>query len=175
MIGRTVQAIMATLQHGFPKVLGVPVNDDGGEQVQPGHAEVLALGCSITDFPLAANAQRILEGVMCFALVQADLGAVNGRVKVGQRWSAPLKLSSPRGALHAFGENTSSIHSVMHKIGEDRSERLDIVPAQLRVIVTVRPKYACRSCTDGVTQAPARPHLIMGGLPTEATLAHVGV
>ncbi len=37
---------------------------------------------------------------------------------------------------------------VMHKIGEDRSERLDIVPAQLRVIVTVRPKYACRSCTD---------------------------
>lgn len=40
----------------------------------------------------------------------------------------------------------------MHKIGEDRSERLDIVPAQLRVIVTVRPKYACRTCTDGVTQ-----------------------
>jgi len=40
----------------------------------------------------------------------------------------------------------------MHKIGEDRSERLDIVPAQLRVIVTLRPKYACRTCTDGVTQ-----------------------
>ncbi|MGF6862668.1 transposase [Rhodobacteraceae bacterium MBR-64] len=62
---------------------------------------------------------------------------------------------------------------VMHKIGEDRSERLDIVPAQLRVIVTVRPKYACRTCTDGVTQAPTPSHLIMGGLPTEATLAHV--
>jgi transposase len=57
---------------------------------------------------------------------------------------------------------------VMHKIGEDRSERLDIVPAQLRVIVTVRPKYACRACTDGVTQAAAPSHLIMGGLPTEA-------
>ena len=39
---------------------------------------------------------------------------------------------------------------LMHKIGEDRTERLDIVPAQLRVIVTVRPKYACRTCTDGV-------------------------
>ncbi|WP_400942017.1 IS66 family transposase [Lysinibacillus sp. NPDC086135] len=62
---------------------------------------------------------------------------------------------------------------VMHKIGEDRSERLDIVPAQLRVIVTVRPKYACRICTDGVTQALAPAHLITGGLPTEATLAHV--
>lgn len=62
---------------------------------------------------------------------------------------------------------------LMHKIGEDRSERLDIVPAQLRVIVAVRPKYACRTCTDGVTQARAPSHLIMGGLPTEATIAHV--
>jgi len=62
---------------------------------------------------------------------------------------------------------------LMHKIGEDRTERLDIVPAQLRVIVTVRPKYACRTCTDGVTQAPARAHLIMGGLPTEGALAHI--
>ncbi|WBU59637.1 IS66 family transposase [Paracoccus albus] len=62
---------------------------------------------------------------------------------------------------------------VMHRIGEDRSERLDIVPAQLRVIVTVRPKYACRTCTDGVTQAPAPSHLIAGGLPTEGAIAHV--
>ncbi len=61
----------------------------------------------------------------------------------------------------------------MHKIGEDRTERLDIVPAQLRVIVTVRPKYACRACTDGVTQAPAPATLIEGGLPTEGAIAHV--
>lgn len=61
----------------------------------------------------------------------------------------------------------------LHRIGEDRTERLDIVPAQLRVIVTIRPKYACRGCTDGITQAPAFAHLIPGGLPTEATLAHV--
>ena len=61
----------------------------------------------------------------------------------------------------------------MHKIGEDRTERLDIVPAQLRVLVTVRPKYACRACTDGVTQAPAPAALIEGGLPTEGAIAHV--
>jgi len=60
----------------------------------------------------------------------------------------------------------------MHRIGEDRTERLDIVPAQLRVIVTMRPKYACRVCTDGVTQAPT-PYLIEGGLPTEGSIAHV--
>ena len=73
----------------------------------------------------------------------------------------------------------------MHKIGEDRTERLDIVPAQLRVLVTVRPKYACRACTDGVTQgeplfaigsrtmASAPAVLIEGGLPTEGAIAHV--
>jgi transposase len=61
----------------------------------------------------------------------------------------------------------------LHCIGEDVSERLDIVPAQFRVIVTRRPKYACRSCTDGVAQAPAPARLIPGGMPTEATVAHV--
>lgn len=61
----------------------------------------------------------------------------------------------------------------MAKIGEDRTERLDIVPAQFRVIVTIRPRYACKTCAQGVTQAPSPPHLIEGGMPTEALIAHV--
>ncbi len=61
----------------------------------------------------------------------------------------------------------------MVRIGEDRTERLDIVPAQLQVIVTIRPKYACRTCEEGVTQAPVPAHLVEGGLPTEGLLAHV--
>ncbi|WP_035899738.1 IS66 family transposase zinc-finger binding domain-containing protein, partial [Labrenzia sp. DG1229] len=60
-----------------------------------------------------------------------------------------------------------------HIIGEDVSERLDIVPAQFRVIVTRRPKYACRSCEAGIVQAPAKPRLIEGGMPTEASIASV--
>ena len=62
---------------------------------------------------------------------------------------------------------------LLHLIGEDVSERLDIVPAQFRVLVTRRPKYACRACEGGVVQAPAPARLIEGGLPTEATVAHV--
>ncbi len=61
----------------------------------------------------------------------------------------------------------------LHRIGEDVSERLDVVPAQLRVLVVRRPKYACRACTDGVSQAPAPARLIEGGLPTDATVAQV--
>jgi transposase len=62
---------------------------------------------------------------------------------------------------------------LLHVIGEDRAERLDIVPAQFRVLVVRRPKYACRACEDAVVQAPAPPRLIEGGIPTEATVAQV--
>src|ERR1700716_1100386 len=62
---------------------------------------------------------------------------------------------------------------VMHVIGEDTAERLDVIPAQYRVIVTHRPQYACRTCEQGVVQAPAPERLIKGGLPTEAMVASV--
>jgi transposase len=61
----------------------------------------------------------------------------------------------------------------LHRIGEDVSERLDIVPAQFRVIVVRRPKYACRACEEVVLQAPAPARLIEGGLPTDGTVAQV--
>src|SRR3954452_4741957 len=59
----------------------------------------------------------------------------------------------------------------LHRIGEDKSERLDIVTARVRVAVTRRPKYACRRCEDGFVQALAPARLIEGGMPTEATIA----
>jgi len=37
----------------------------------------------------------------------------------------------------------------MIRIGEDRTERLEIIPAQPKVIVTVRPKYACPNKQGG--------------------------
>ena len=60
----------------------------------------------------------------------------------------------------------------MHRIGEETAERLDVIPAQYRVIVTHRPKLACRAC-EKVVQRPAREHLIKSGLPTEAMVAAV--
>jgi transposase len=63
----------------------------------------------------------------------------------------------------------------MHCIGELRTEQLDIAPAQLRVRVTRRPRYACRACEEAIVaaEAPARP--IDGGMPTEALIVHVVV
>lgn len=58
-------------------------------------------------------------------------------------------------------------------IGADISDRIDVIPAQYQVLVTKRPKLACRACEGVVQQAPAPERLIPGGLPTEATVAHV--
>lgn len=60
-------------------------------------------------------------------------------------------------------------------IGEIRTEQLDVVPAQLRVRVTRRPRYACRACDDVVVVAPAPDRPVDGGMPTEALIVHVVV
>ena len=52
----------------------------------------------------------------------------------------------------------------LHCIGELRTEQLDIVPAQLRVRVTRRPRYACRACEGAVVVAPAPERPIDGGM-----------
>jgi len=59
-------------------------------------------------------------------------------------------------------------------IGEDVSERLDVIAAKFRVIVTRRPKYAFKN-EDGVIQAPTPARIIEGGIPTEALLAQIAV
>jgi len=43
---------------------------------------------------------------------------------------------------------------MLHRIGEDRSEKLAYIPAQYWVNVIIRPKYACRDCEDAVYQKP---------------------
>jgi len=61
----------------------------------------------------------------------------------------------------------------LHVIGEDRSEMLDIIPAQLRVKVICRPRYACRGCEEAVVQKPAPERPIDGGMATVAMIIHV--
>lgn len=61
------------------------------------------------------------------------------------------------------------------RIGEDRTERLDFIPARYQVIVTIRPKYACPKGRTGVVQAKTPAHLLEGSWPTEALLAQIAV
>src|SRR5690606_29283208 len=42
----------------------------------------------------------------------------------------------------------------LHKIGEEKSEQLEYIPASLKVIEILRPKYACRACEKKATATP---------------------
>ena len=67
------------------------------------------------------------------------------------------------------------------RIGEDTSEKLDYIPATIRVIRHIRPKYACKQCEgvedDGPTVkiAPVPVQLIPKSIATEGLLAHIAV
>src|SRR6202011_3508912 len=101
------------------------------------------------------------------------LRAARTKRRTEARPSLPLHL--PRVEVVITPEDTACPcgQAAMHVIGEEKSERLDVIPAQYRVIVTVRPKYACRACEGAIVQAPAPERLIKGGLQTEAMVAYV--
>lgn len=61
------------------------------------------------------------------------------------------------------------------RIGESVTEKLEYEPASFVVIETVRAKYACPHCHDGVVEAPAPPQAIEKSLAGEGLLAHVVV
>ena len=60
------------------------------------------------------------------------------------------------------------------KLGDSTTEILEKIPATLKVIRHVRPKYACRVC-ETVFQAPAPDLPIEKGRPGPGLLAHVAV
>lgn len=62
----------------------------------------------------------------------------------------------------------------MQQIGEEVSERLDYTPSVVKVIETVRPKYACKRHEDaGVLTAEPPIHPIKKGMATAGLLSHV--
>jgi transposase len=63
--------------------------------------------------------------------------------------------------------------TVLERIGEETAEQLDYVPAKLRVIRHVRPKYACPCCRQGVKTAEAPMQLLPKSKATPALLAHI--
>src|SRR6266545_5693925 len=135
------------------------------------------------------RAETLPEEQMLLGLEDVEQVAASGEAEKDEsasedRAARARKRRTNRGALPAHlprieivvdidSKTCPCCNGELHRIGEDKSERLDLVPAQFRVLVTRRPKYACRSCEDGVMQAPAPARLIEGGLPTEATIAQV--
>jgi len=127
---------------------------------------------------------QLLLGLEDIEQVAASGEAANEETSPSERTNRTAKRRMNRGSLPAHLPRVEMVVDIdnhacpccgnaLHRIGEDTGERLDIVPAQFRVLVIHRPKYACRACENVVVQAPAPARLIEGGLPTEATVAQV--
>jgi transposase len=102
----------------------------------------------------------------------------------GKRGRRPIPADLPRVEIvHDLleSEKVCPCGAVLVRIGEEVSEKLDIVPAKIQVIRHIRPKYACRTCEgvedDGPTvkTAPMPPQIIPQGIVTPGLLAHITV
>lgn len=61
----------------------------------------------------------------------------------------------------------------MDCIGEDVTRELELQPAKLEAHIHVRPKYACRSCKEGVCAAPLPQRPIPGGIAGPGLVSEV--
>jgi transposase len=120
------------------------------------------------------------------ASLQAQLAALQPSV-VAKDGSAPDKQARrqpkrealaphlPRVDTRIEPENTNcptpECGQPMVRVGEDISERLDIVPAQFFVQRQIRGKWACRCC-QLLLQEPAAPQVFDNALPTPGLQAH---
>jgi len=136
-----------------------------------------------------AKSERLPEEQLLFAFeeIEATLAgnaAEAGKVSPTLRDNQATRRRAGRGRLPAHLPRVEVVlapeatacpccHGPLVEIGTDAAERLDVIPVQFRVVVTKRPKLACRACSGVVLQAPAPARLIEGGVPTEATVAHV--
>jgi transposase len=104
--------------------------------------------------------------------------------KRGKRGRKPLPENLPRvEIIHdlAEEEKVCQCGAQLSRIGQDTCEKLDYIPAKVRVLRHIRYKYACKSCEgvedDGPTVkiAPAPVQLIEKSMATEGLLAHITV
>lgn len=95
------------------------------------------------------------------------------RPRKTNRGSLPAHLERIEQVVDVEDKSCPCCGGALHQIGEDVSERLDVVPTTFRVLVTRRPRYGCRSCESAIIQAPAPARIVEGGIPTEALIAQV--
>jgi len=102
------------------------------------------------------------------------------RVKRGRK---PLPEDLPRvEVLHDIPEEDKicGCGKRLQRIGEDTCEKLEIIPAQVRVKRHIRPKYACKACEGSgdeekpaVRIAPAVPQLLPKSIATPSLVAYL--
>ena len=131
------------------------------------------------------NGQALLfnEAESCITeeenLIQEEIKVpAHTRKKRGRR---PLPEDLPRiDVIHDLSdeEKVCACGCMKDRFGEETSEQLEIIPAKIRVIRNIRPKYVCKNCEGveadepGVSIAPLPPMIIPKSIATPGLLAY---
>jgi transposase len=108
----------------------------------------------------------------------AQLAAERAKVKVNsferrKPSRRPLSAHLPRErVVYPSPSACPCCGGTLHKLGEDVTETLEMIPRQWKVIQHVREKFSCRSC-EQITQPPAPSHPIARGRAGPWLLAHI--
>jgi transposase len=112
------------------------------------------------------------------AQAAAQAAAASAKIKVESferlrpaRRPLPAHLPRER-VVHPAPSACPCCGGALHKLGEDVTETLELIPRQWKVIQHVREKFSCRSC-EAITQPPAPSHPIARGRAGPGLLAHI--
>ena len=95
------------------------------------------------------------------------------RKKPGRK---PLSKHLPREVVRyelPEAERVCACGHALHEAGEDKSEQLEIIPAQIKVIEHVQVKYGCRACENGLLTAPKPAQPIPRSFASASLLAYI--
>ena len=88
----------------------------------------------------------------------------------------PLSKHIPREVVRyelPEAERVCDCGHALHEAGEDKSEQLEIIPAQIKVIEHVQVKYGCRACENGIISAPKPAQPIPRSFASASLLAYI--
>ena len=116
-----------------------------------------------------ASLEAQLEALQAQSGAQSETAVVEPR-RQPKRQALPEHLQRVE-HRHEPENTTCGCGQPMMRVGEDISEKLDIVPARFFVHRHIRGKWSCKGC-QALVQEPVAPHIIDKGMPAEGLLAH---
>ena len=139
-----------------------------GKSSERAHRDQLGLFNEVEQLLDAAAADELDE---LSITISAHTRAKGGRRRL-PAWMERVEI------LHDLSEAEkvcASDGTALVEIGRERSEQIEFIPATARVLVHVRPKYACPRCKTGVRIAAMPPQPVPKSLASPSLLAFVAV
>lgn len=116
------------------------------------------------------------EPANCEEIVEADETITVPEYKRKKSGRKPLPKDLPR-VQQIYDipdeDKVCSCGCVLTKIGEDKTEQLDIIPASIQIIEHVNYKYACKSCENTIKTALTPKQPIPRSIASPGLLAYV--